>query len=127
LVNWDANNANIKGWWYNNAGTTRKSLTGDNMRERPYNSIYPRLTTKSNTYTVHFFVQVLKKIPGTPVNQWVENKDVVLSQHRGSSLIERYIDPADPTLPDFVTANITQTLDNYYKFRVVSTKKFSPQ
>ncbi len=38
-------------------------LTGDNLRERPYANIYPRLTTKSNTYTVHYKVQALKN-PG---------------------------------------------------------------
>jgi hypothetical protein len=116
--------ANIKGWWYDGKGGERKSLTGDNMRERPYALLYPLLTTKSNTYTVHFRAQVLKKIPGTDVAQWVENKDVVASEFRGSSLIERYIDPSDPNLPDFATTP-NATLDNYYKFRVVSTKKFT--
>jgi len=118
--------ANIKGWWYNGQGGERKSLTGDNMRERPYALLYPLLTTKSNTYTVHFRAQVLKKIPGTDVAQWVENKDVVASEFRGSSLIERYIDPSDPNLPDFATTP-DATLDNYYKFRVVSTKKFTAE
>ena len=124
LVTYDAANANILDWWYKNPATTRKSLTGDNLRERPYGSLYPRLTTKSNSYTVHFRVQVLKKIPGTSATQWVEGKDVVASEFRGSSLIERYIDPSDPSLPDFAI-DPTKTLDSYYKFRVVSTKKFT--
>ena len=126
LVQWDAANANILNWWYANPAGTRKSLTGDNLRERPYDSLYPRLTTKSNSYTVHFRVQVLKKIPGTSVTQWVDGKDVVASEYRGASLIERYIDPSDPNLPDFAI-NPTATLDNYYKFRVVSTKKFTAE
>jgi uncharacterized protein (TIGR02600 family) len=50
IVAWDSANANIKAWWYANPGTTRKGMTGDNLRERPYSYIYPRLTTKSNTY-----------------------------------------------------------------------------
>ena len=126
LVSYDADGSNtaIKAWWYNGKGTTRKSLTGDNMRERPYDTLYPRLTTKSNSYTVHFRVQVLKKIPGTSATQWVEGKDIVASEFRGSSLIERYIDPSDPNLPDFATTSAA-TLDSYYKFRVVSTKKFT--
>ena len=126
LVNWDAQSSNIKSWWYDNPGSTSKSVTADNMRERPYAALYPLLTTKSNTYTVHFRAQVLKKIPGTDVAQWVENKDVVASEFRGSSLIERYIDPSDPNLPDFATTP-NATLDNYYKFRVVSTKKFTAE
>ena len=128
LVSWDSNNANIKSWWYGTGkgDKTRKSLTGDNQRERPYATIYPRLTTKSNTYTVHYKVQTLKKVPGTSKTQWVEGKDQMVSEYRGSSLIERYIDPNDPNLPDFAT-NTTASLDDYYKFRTVSTKKFSPQ
>jgi len=135
-VSWT--NANILSWWYDNPGGTRKSLTGDNMRERPYDTLYPRLTTKSNSYTVHFRVQVLKKVPGTSVTQWVDGRDVVASEFRGSSLVERYIDPSDPDMPDFATktgGNSTRfpnpkdrfNLDNYYKFRVVSTKKFTAQ
>ncbi|MEI8309271.1 MAG: Verru_Chthon cassette protein A [Verrucomicrobiota bacterium] len=136
--------ANIKGWWYDGKGGERKSLTGDNMRERPYALLYPLLTTKSNSYTVHFRAQVLKKIPGTDVAQWVENKDVVASEFRGSSLIERYIDPSDPDLPDFaasgyLNSNPDSSLDHFpdpknpgafksaYKFRVVSTKKFTAE
>lgn len=42
----------IKSWWYDNPKTDRKALTGDNVRESPYNHLYPRLTTKSNTYTL---------------------------------------------------------------------------
>ena len=127
LVSWDALNANILAWWYGGQGTqsTRKSLTGDNLRERPYATLYPRLTTKSNSYTVHFRVQVLKKSPITDAAQWVEAKDMVASEYRGSSLIERYIDPSDPSLLDFADPNNTATLDDHYKFRVVSTKKFT--
>ena len=52
-------------------------------------------------------------------------------------MIERYIDPADPTLPDFaglkdafgntLAANSPQLImDCYYRFRVISTKAFTP-
>ncbi len=100
-------------------------LTGDNVRERPYTTIYPRLTTKSNTFTVHFIVQSLKKVPGTPSNQWVEGKDVVTGEYRGSAMIERYIDPADPNLPDFATVS-TENVERYYRWRVTNAKKFTP-
>lgn len=102
-------------------------LTGDNSRERPYATIYPRLTTKSNTFTVHMRVQALKKVTGTNPNTWVEGKDVVLSEYRGSQTIERYVDPADTNIPDFTqSANAATALDAYYKFRVISTKQFAP-
>ncbi len=106
---------NIQNWWYGNPGVdsphanltnSRKSLTGDNMRERPYATLYPQLTTKSNSYTIHYRVQVLKKISATPANEWIENQDQIYSEYRGSSLVERYIDPNNPKLPsnDFATA-----------------------
>jgi uncharacterized protein (TIGR02600 family) len=112
-------------------------LTGDNSRERPYTHIYPRLTTKSNSYTVHVRVQALKKLPTGSPDQWIEGRDQVLSEYRGSSLIERYIDPNDPRLPDFAGAptaddngngipNADEIVDPYYRFRIISTKKFAP-
>ncbi len=135
--------ANIMNWWYSNPGTERKSLTGTNSRDQPYAQIYPLLTTKSNSYTVHYRVQTLRQ--GIPANtaasdprwaQWSETQGQVRGEYRGSSLIERYVDPDDTTLPDFATA-LNVTMDNYpnpsnptstlsaYKFRVVSSKKFT--
>jgi len=113
-------------WW------RTQQLTGDNARETPYNHIYPRVTTKSNTFTVHVRVQVLKKrkpVAGeNPVAwncEWNEGKDQVVSEYRGSTTLERYIDPSDPRIPNFIT-NPNATMDEYYKFRVVSTKRFNP-
>jgi len=123
------------------AGTTSKqmaafwsthTLTGDNVREKPYADIYPRLTTKSNTFTVHMRVQSLRKARNTPPDQWVHGKDLVAGEYRGSAIIERYIDPNDPSLPDFaalMAANPSDpklNIDQYYKMRIVSTKQFSP-
>lgn len=108
------------------------TMTGDNLREKPYVDLYPRLTTKSNSYTVHLRVQVLQKSPSTPVDQWVEGKDQIGSEYRGSSEIERYLDSSDRTLPDFaqkMAANPSDpdlNLDKYVRYRVVSAKRFSP-
>lgn len=110
----------------------KKTLTGDNLREKPYADLYPRLTTKSNSYTVHYRVQVLQKLPNTPVAQWVEGRDQVGSEYRGSSEIERYLDSTDPTLPDYAAlmasnpASSALNLDDHYRYRIVSTKRFSP-
>ena len=117
--------------WTTNAAAEnfwkQHQLTGDNSRERPYANLYGCLTTKSNSFTVHFRVQALQKVPGTAPAQWVEGRDKLLSEYRGSSLIERYVDPQDPSLPDFAAPNAASVaLDSFYKFRVVSTKKFSP-
>ena len=126
-----------------NNWTTGGDLTGDNLREKPYADIYPRLTTKSNTYTIHMRVQSLRQLPrvagSTSVQIWDESKDAVLGEYRGSATIERYIDPSDPAFtgtgttfvnPDLTsstnTVNPTNSLEYLYRFRTVNTKKFSP-
>jgi uncharacterized protein (TIGR02600 family) len=132
-------NTSIKNWWYKNQGTTRKALTGDNIRERPYNYLYPRLTTKSNTYQIHYRVQALKQTRtahSSDWSTWIDPSaggvsDKILGEQRGSAVIERFIDPSDPTIPDF-TANISSTsitgptLDQFYRFRVFNAKQFTP-
>jgi uncharacterized protein (TIGR02600 family) len=132
-------NTSIKNWWYANAGTTRKALTGDNIRERPYNYLYPRLTTKSNTYQIHYRVQALKQTRtahSSDWSTWIDPSaggvsDKILGEQRGSAVIERFIDPSDPSIPDF-TANISSTsitgptLDQFYRFRVFNAKQFTP-
>lgn len=114
-------------------------LSGDNLRERPYSSLYPRLTTKSNTYTVHMRVQALKKAPTSAASratgsyEWVEDRDQVVGEYRGATTIERYVDPQDPIFdagkatPEnpYVNAD-TQSVEGAYRFRVVSSKRFTP-
>jgi len=107
-------------------------LTGDNSRERPYANIYPLLTTKSNTFTVHFRVQTLKKAqtPGYSNATWTEGTDLITGEYRGSQTIERYIDPNDPLLPDCLDNQVAgptaSNMASYYKFRTVSIKEFAP-
>jgi hypothetical protein len=105
------------------------SITGDNLREKPYGDLYPRLTTKSNTYTVHMRVQTLRKKPGPNHAVWDEVSDQVTSEYRGSSTIERYIDPHDPRFdgnhPDYIDVD-KKSLEPAYRFRVVNSKRFQP-
>jgi uncharacterized protein (TIGR02600 family) len=108
-------------------------LTGDNLREKPYVDIYPRLTTKSNTFTVHVRVQLLRKDPNSDPEEWLAGRDKVAGEYRGSSIIERYIDVNDPRLPDFARLfsqnpnDSKLNIDQYYRMRVVSTKRFNPR
>ncbi len=122
LVTWDTNNANITSWW------NGQQLTSDNGREEPYNAIYSRVTTKSNTYTVHWRVQALQKAnrPGADPATWTEGTDVVGSELRGATLIERYLDPNATNIPDYATATSPLPLSNYYKWRVDSETYFQP-
>jgi hypothetical protein len=119
-------NTSSTGFWATNLAT------GDNSKERPYARIYPKLTTKSNTYTVHYRVEVLKKSPNsTSQTIWADGTDKVISTYRGSTTIERYVNPRDPGLPDY--ASITtlpptgaNALPNFYKFRILGERQFNP-
>ncbi len=116
--------------WWNGKLTDQKDgfeLTGDNLRESPYNQLYPRLTTRSNVYQVHYRAQALKKKRSTAAHVWVEGRDIITAESRGSMILERYIDPNDPTLPDFVGKPFQEgALDDHYRFRVILKKQFSP-
>jgi uncharacterized protein (TIGR02600 family) len=107
------------------------TLTGDNSKERPYARIYPKLTTKSNTYTIHYRVEVLKKSLTGDAGVWTEGQDKVISTYRGSTTIERYVNPRDPALPDYASlATLPPTgpdaLPNFYKFRILGERQFNP-
>jgi uncharacterized protein (TIGR02600 family) len=108
------------------------AMDGDNVRERPYADIYPRLTTKSNTFTVHYRVQVLKNPPNVAQNQWSETTGVVAGEYRGSTTLERYLDPTVSTIPDYASATNPldptndPSLDTFYQWRTVSNNAFAP-
>ncbi len=115
-----SSDAEARSGWYGNDF----AMVGDNTRERPYASLYPRLTTKSNTYTVYFTVQVLRPPPLTPDNTWVETTGAVLGEFRGSTTIERYIDQNE-AIPDFAT-NGAGNLEDYYNWRISQSSQFAP-
>jgi hypothetical protein len=129
---------NIAAWWGGSyasplsGGST--ALTGANGRQQPYSHLYSLLTTKSNDFKVNMRVQVLaKNNTADPTTFDTANGDSVVGEYRGSATIERYVDPTDIGLPDFasgpgafVTAG-SNTLDQYYHFRIVNTKAFTPQ
>jgi len=101
-------------------------MTSDNAREQPYNHLYSRVTTKSNTYMVHWRAQALRKGPGTDPGVWDENRDRLGAELRGSTLIERYIDPNATNIPDYATNASAEPLGNFYKWRTVSENFFHP-
>jgi uncharacterized protein (TIGR02600 family) len=103
-----------------------KHLTADNAREQPYNDLYSRVTTKSNTFTVHWRVQSLRKVPSGTADTWDETKDRVGAELRGATLIERYIDSNATNIPDYATTAAAVPLSNFYKWRVVSENFFQP-
>jgi len=114
---------------WSNFWTTDYAETGDNMRERPYAHLYPRVTTKSNVYTVHMRCQSLKRNKTTPGNRFDGDKDIVDGEYRGSATVERFIDPNDPNLStyNFPASGEPDRIEPYYRMRVISTKQFSPR
>ena len=114
-----ASYADTANWWDN------FMLTGDNNREAPYGDLYARITTKSNIYTVHYKVQALKKANSTPPTEWIEDRDTVMAEARGSVTIERYIDLSDTALPDFA-ADSTPLAEEFYRFRTIRSTVFNP-
>ncbi len=113
----------VNGW--DTFWNTSNGLTGDNMRERPYAHIYPRLTTKSNTYTVYMRCQSIRKAPNSPPGVFNPKLDAIVGEYRGSATIERFIDPNDPALADYKEND--DKVDGYYRYRVINTKQFAPK
>ena len=116
------------------------TVTGDNVRERPYSNLYNRITTRSNTFRVHVRAQSIKKARSSVPTTYDTTKDAVLSEYRGSTLIERYIDPnartnpLDPNdtttaIPDYAASGNPlglAPLESFYRFRALESKRFNP-
>ncbi len=121
-VSWDEDSKGIRRWW------DKHRLSGDNTIEQPYANIYPRVTTKSNTFKVYMTVQTLQKVRGTPVNEFVVGQDQVSGEYRGSAVIERFLDPTDRDIPDYKNERIENTaesLEQFYRYRVVNVRQFA--
>ena len=116
--------SNMNTWWQ---GFT---LTGDNVREEPYGYIYPRLTTKSNTFMVHVIAQTVQKASTSAVGQFVSSTDQVTSEYRGSVVLQRYLDPNSDSLISTDGSTPSETNPNSmvgpYKYRVIGMKRFAP-
>ena len=109
-------------------------MTGDNSLEKPYAHIYPRLTTRSNSYTVHVRVQVLPQ--RARESSWIikATQSQPTGEFRGSFLIERYLDANTAGFVDSAgnPASVPASGETSglalgpYRFRTVSSKQFLP-
>jgi len=88
------------------------------------------VTTKSNSFKVHYRAQVVKKAFDTEPNKWDPDRDTMVAEYRGSSIVERYVEPNDPDIPDYATdfsgSGSVDTIDKFYKMRVVNPTRFAP-
>jgi hypothetical protein len=118
----------VNEWWNGDVTDPLKvdafELTGDNLRESPYAQVYPRLCTRSNVFKVHYRVQLISKSRSTPANEWNVETEKITAEQRGASVIERYLDPNDPTIPDMTRSNLA--LDEFYRYRILTTEPFTP-
>jgi hypothetical protein len=109
-------------------------LTGDNALEKPYACIYPRLTTRSNSYTVHVRVQTLPQNSRNTTFILKAAQNQPTGEFRGSFLIERYLDANSAGFVDSTgkpatvpaSGDTTGLALGPYRFRVVSSKQFAP-
>ena len=107
----------VQSFWNANSGTA------DNLRERPYVAIYPRVTTQSNTYTVHVWTQTLTKSKTSGAGTFDPDAgDAVGASYRGSVQIERFLDTGNT---EFNRSDPSATLGPYL-FRVTNATEFSP-
>jgi hypothetical protein len=105
----------------------KHSLVGDNSRERPYTNIQTRLTTKSNTFLVHYRAQVIiqaRRENDSEYEEWRPSTDSVQAEYRGSSSVERYVDP-NAEMRDFAVTG-SASIDEFYRFRVINPRRFAP-
>ncbi|MCE9588068.1 MAG: Verru_Chthon cassette protein A [Verrucomicrobia bacterium] len=113
---------------------SQHKLTGDNSLERPYSHIYPRLTTRSNTYTVHVRVQMLARNTRNSGYILKASQSQPTGEFRGSFLLERYLDANSASIVDSAgtpkavpaSGDTTSLALGPYRFRIVSSKQFVP-
>jgi uncharacterized protein (TIGR02600 family) len=121
--------ADMANFWGGNGNPTGRALTGDNLKEKPYANLHARLTTQSNTYRVYFRAQMIGKARSSKVNSFDPTKDTVASDYRGSALIERRLEVANSTVPDYgasTSPTAEKSLENFYRMRVLELKRFVP-
>lgn len=115
-----------------NAFWTANALTGDNTRERPYANLYQKVTTRSNTFRVHFVAQTIRKARSVAADQIDESKDNVTAEYRGSALLERFLDFTNKRSSDYTDYGAlpspfsAPSLESEYRYRVLEMKQFLP-
>lgn len=103
--------AEMRAYW------SRHRLTGDNTRERPYAHLYSRLTTRSNSYRVHFIAETIVKARSTAPDTFDPARDRVTATRQGSAHLRRRLHLDHPALPDYLTQDDAPALDHFYHWQ----------
>ncbi|MEM7388051.1 MAG: hypothetical protein AAF514_24210, partial [Verrucomicrobiota bacterium] len=90
--------------------------TGDNVRERPYAHLYPRLTVRSNTYRLHFIAQSIQKSRSANPATFETGVDLIRGETVGSRLIRRQVANREG-LSDFLSSG-NLSLRDHVRFEV---------
>ena len=71
-------------------------------------------------------VQALKKDRGTAHDEFEPGVDQVLSEYRGSAIIERFIDPNKEDIPNYIKdlKHSAKSMDHFYQYRVVNVRQY---
>ena len=78
-------------------------------------------------FQVHYRVQLIRKSRSTDTDTVDLTKDQFTAEYRGSTTIERYLDPNDKEIADLaVESGGTKALDDYYRYRIISRQPFTP-
>lgn len=124
------NTRSIRRFWSNHLPSS------DNMKERPYANLYPKLTTRSNTFRVHVRAQTLKKSRSSNPQGFQHGVDSVVGEYRGSILIERYLDEkvlkdssfagdyTSGALASLLNLSTRPPLDAFHSYRILSKQRF---
>lgn len=113
----DANLGAINNFW------ALHRLTGDNSKERPYAHLYSRLTTKSNTFRLHYVVETLKKARSSSPTTFNPGKDQVSARKQGSCLLRRRLDFQSENLPDYLADSKPAALSKFYHWEITGHRR----
>jgi hypothetical protein len=94
-------------------------LTGDNTKERPYAHIYPKLTTRSNVFRLHYRVETLQVAASADQGKYNAATHRTTGSQQGSCLLRRSLDLTDPNIPDYARDTLTAMktpLTRYYRW-----------
>jgi hypothetical protein len=100
-------------------------LTGDNSKERPYAHIYPKLTTRSNVFRIHFVAQAIKKARSVAADRFDAGRDKVTAAVRGSAVASRELNLNHPRIPNYQQApaeGVHPPLDRFYRWHLGSVE-----
>jgi len=93
------------------------------------NSCQP-LSVRCKAFTLIEISLVCGIIPSSTGGTWTDGKDTIQGEYRGSTMIERFIDPNNADVPNDAADPDRipglQMLDKFYRWRVVENRQFAP-